>query len=410
MRLIQKSLIASIAVSLYGAGYKLPEQSLNSVALSAAYVANTSEADTSYYNPARMSFLDDSNYIDTSIMLVHLPSITFKGTQLFSNLPTAISVDSKSEVENIPVGSFHYVSKPFGKWRFGASLVAPGGLSKRWDSGVTKLFAQEFTLKIIEFNPTFSYQVSDTFSIGGGVRVVYTDGKVKSSGDEVGVPLARDMEGDDISYGYNLALAWVPNSLMSFALTYRSNVDLKVDGSAKIYAGSLTTPIYNGNASVTVPLPATISAAVATNITKDLTLEFVFERTLWSKYKELDFNYNVKLPVMDTPIPKYWQDSNAYRVGITYKYSPNLTLMGGYSYDETPIPTTIGYELPDSDAHIFSAGFRYNQSENLSWGMALLYDYKKSRTVPSGKNLNGISGTFDEGGAVLATVGLSYKF
>jgi len=52
--LMKKLLLASAvaATSLMAAGYKIPEQSLNSTALAGAYVSNTSAADAAYYNPA----------------------------------------------------------------------------------------------------------------------------------------------------------------------------------------------------------------------------------------------------------------------------------------------------------------------------------------------------------------------
>ena len=113
----------------------------------------------------------------------------------------------------------------------------------------------------------------------------------------------------------------------------------------------------------------------------------------------------------DTAKDKLWEDTNTYRIGLTYQYNDRLTLMAGYSYDETPVPAkTLSYELPDSDAHIFSAGFKYKQTENLSWGMAILYDKKVERTLAVGENDDKIVGTFSDGGAILGTVGISYRF
>jgi len=349
--------------------------------------------------------------------LVHLPSIDFEGRQR-ARIPvppgfTMLPANGDSEVENIPVGHLFYVSPAFGNWRFGMSVTAPGGLSKRWEERVQKLFAEEFTLKIVECNPSLSYRISERWSVGAGIRMVYTDGTVKSDGRLVFPPIrmARDMTGDSVDWGYNLALSFRPAEDLQFALTYRSNVNLTVSGDATIYAGAGPAPIYRGGASVTVPLPATLSLAAAKTFDGRLTLELVYERTFWSKYKNLDFNYDVSLPVFDNPVDKSWKDSNTYRLGLTWLYSDRLTLMAGYAYDETPVPSrTLGYELPDSDAHLFSAGFRYRQTENFEWGVAVLYDRKLKRTVDAAANENGIDGTFDKGGAFLTTVGFQYRF
>jgi len=413
------ALSLAAATALNAAGYKLPEQSVNSMALGAAYVAHTWSADTAYYNPANMAFLEgDKQYVEGALTLVHLPAIDFNGKQV-ARIPappgfTLVPANASTKVENIPVGHLFYVSPAYDRWRFGLSVAAPGGLSKRWEAPVQKLFAQEFTLKIIEVNPSFSYKFNDSLSFGGGIRMVYTDGRVKSDGKPVFPPIrmARDMKGDSIDWGYNLALSFRPSKDLNFALTYRSNVNLTVKGSATLYAGPAGfPPIYSGGASVTVPLPATLAFAAAKTFDDRLTVELVYERTFWSKYKNLDFNYDLPQPVFDDPIDKSWKDSNTYRLGLTYRYSDRLTLMAGYAYDETPIPSrTLGYELPDSDAHIFSAGFRFKQSENFEWGAAILYDHKKKRSLAAGENENGIVGTFSKGGALLTTVGFQYKF
>jgi long-chain fatty acid transport protein len=404
-------LLGLSALSLNAAGYKLPEQSVNSLALGAAYVAHTTGADTAYYNPANMAFLDPSSqYVGGALTWVHLPAIDFDGQQLFPG-PTLVPAPGSSKVENIPVGHLFYVSPSYGNWRFGMSVVAPGGLSKRWEDPVQKLFAQEFTLKIIEANPSLSYKINDQWAVGVGLRMVYTDGTVKSDGMTSTGRLARDMNGDSIDWGYNLALSYRPTKDLNFAVTYRSNVDLTVTGDATLYIGNPTVPAYQGSASVTVPLPATLALAAAKTFDDRLTVELVYERTFWSKYKQLDFNYAVPLPYFDAPSDKSWKDTNTFRIGLSYLWDDRLTLMAGYAYDKTPIPSrTLGYELPDSDAHVFSAGFSFQQNENLKWGAAILYDHKKKRTLSLGENENGIVGSFDKGGAILTTVGFEYKF
>ena len=89
-------------------------------------------------------------------------------------------------------------------------------------------------------------------------------------------------------------------------------------------------------------------------------------------------------------------------------------MMMGFAIDETPVPVeTLGFELPDTDAKIFSMGFRYQQNENLSWGAALLVDSKESLSMPRGVNKNlllGKGGTFGGGGAILTTIGMAYEF
>ncbi len=398
-------LSAVTASAVMAAGYKVPEQSLNSMALSAAYVAHTTQADTAYFNPANMVFMGEKQYLDGAITLANLPAIQYYNV-------------AESKEENIVIPALHYVSAPMGNWRWGLSITAPGGLSKRWDEQPGKAFAEEFTLKIIEFNPSVAYKVSDNFSIGGGVRLIYSEGVVKS--DSTGLDprnFKRDMEGDTFEFGYNLAMSYRPTDDLILAATYRSNVDLDVSGDAKLYYSGIE--VYNGGADVSVPLPAALNLSIAKTWNKTFTLEFNYERTFWSKYKTLDFNYDGVIlpglqPVFDDPIDKSWKDTNTYRVGATMVMD-KITVMIGFAIDETPVPDkTLGFELPDSDAKIFSMGFRYQQNENLSWGAAFLYDAKEARSIAKGVSdnpvINANGASFNGGGAYLTTLGLSYEY
>jgi len=412
---MKKSIVLSIIVSsaLMAGAYKVPEQSLNSMALGAAYVAHTEGADTAYYNPANMSFMSEGQFVEVGATWAHLPRNRFEGTQTYSATDANNPANNESKIENLQLPFLHYVSNPIGQFRWGASLTVPGGLSKRWESGHQKVSAEEFTLKVIELNPVASYKLSDNFSVGGGLRLIYSEGVVKSDGGAI-KPIKRNMEGDTVEYGYNLAMSYKPTSDINMAVTYRSNIDLKEEGDANLYLGNIGKQY---SADVTVPLPASLNLAVSKTWKDKYTVELNYERTYWSTYKNLDFNYGTALPnailtsAFDDPKPKNWKDSNTYRVGFTAKVSPQLTLMAGYAKDETPIPQEyVSYELPDSDANIYTFGFRIKANENLSYGFAYLHDDKDYFSLRRGENKNGIVGTFSGGGADLLTASVAYRF
>lgn len=416
-RMVKGLALSAVASSVMMAGgWKLPEQSINSMALAAAYVAHTTGADTAYYNPANMSFMGEKHYFEGGLTLVHLPSNVY-------TLGGPLSGESESE--DLLVPNFHYVSAPMGDFRWGVSLTVPGGLTKRWETPYQKLSAEEFTLEIIELNPSLSYKIAEDLSIAAGVRLIYSEGIVKSDGADFAAitnnpqaNIARDMDGDSIDFGYNLALTYKPASDINVAVTYRSKVDLEEEGTAKLSAGGQT--VYNGDASVSVPLPAALNIAISKTWNNTFTLEFDYERAFWSAYKELDFNYggaNIGplTPVFDDPKARDWDDVNIFRVGATVKMDNKITTMFGFSIDNSPAPVeTLGFELPDSDSKNFSMGFKYQQSENLSWGAAFLWSSKEEISVAPGVNTDinpvGATGRFSEGGAFLTTIGVAYEY
>ncbi len=410
-KIVTLSIITSSLV-LAGA-YKVPEQSLNSMALGAAYVAHTEGADTAYFNPANMAFLaEDSQFMEAGITLAHLPSNSFEGYQAFS--ATDLNpANGESETENLFLPYLHYVSKPLENGlRWGASLTVPGGLTKRWESPYQKLFAEEFTLKVIEINPVLSYKVNDNFAIGGGARVIYSEGKVYSDGSGTSKPIKREMEGDTIEYGYNLAMTYKAPKDITLAATYRSNIDLDEDGEANLYIGDAGKQF---DAEVSVPLPAALNLAVSKTWADKYTVELNYERTYWSAYEELDFSYGSSIqPALvssfDDPKAREWKDTNTFRIGASMKMD-KFTYMLGYAIDESPVPTKhLSYELPDTDAQIFTMGLRYQANNQLSYGVAYLHDEKESVTLKAGENEAGVSGTFSGGGADLFTASVAYKF
>ena len=401
------TLLSLSAATLLASGYRIPEQSLNSVALSAAYVAGANGADASYYNPANMSFMAQGAYTEMALTYINLPKVNFtdNGSAVLATGATGQNADSKTE--NFLMPNLHYVSPTVGNWRFGLSITAPAGLSKRWDETYQKSSAEEFTLKVIEINPTASYKISDQLAFGFGLRGVYTDGVVKSNASNL---VTRDLEGDSIDFGYNLAVSYKPIKDLILAATYRSKVDLTVEGNADLKY--LATTYNNIGASVTIPLPASLALAAAYTYDKT-TVEFVFERTYWSSYKDLDFNYDTVLnpwatASFDTPRLKSWKDANAYRIGLTHQCTDNLKMMLGFAIDKTPTPnSTIGFELPDSDAKLYSIGFDYKINEKTNIGLAYLYDDKEDRTVTQ---TGGVNGKFTDSAAHLLTASFKYKF
>jgi len=401
-------LLSTAAAAAMAGGYKIPESSVNATALGAAYVANAHGADAAYYNPAAMIYNEDANLLEIDATYIGLTPIDFAGT----------SGNYSSKRENFLVPTLHFASKKLGDngARAGLAIVVPAGLSKRWDAQPAKGSAQEFTLETVEFNPSIAIPLGDTLSAGAGFRIVYSSGVVKA---QIPGIYSQDMSGDATSYGYNLALNYRPLSDLSLAVTYRSRIDLGIEGDADLsHTGGIIPgdplPTFSGNygASVTIPLPAALNLAAAYTFETGTTVEAVFERTFWSDYKTLNFDFSHPYAegFFGRAKDKSWTDSSSYRLGLTQQYD-RWTAMAAVAYDETPVPeSTLGYELPDSDAWLVSLGGRYEVDEHWNIGMAALADLKKSRRIDGAINDNGIDGEFSNARAYLVTAGIGYRF
>ena len=420
---MKKLLALSISASfLLANGYKIPEQSINAIALSSANIANALSADAAYYNPANMVFLKNKNYFELDATFIHLNKIKF------SNNNGEVYYSRK---EDFALPQFHFVSKEINGFRFGFSIVYPYGLSKRWDDVVPEAGAKEFTLKAIELNPTIAKKINNNFALAFGIRFVKSEGianvlGLNQNNDSTVTPLySQYLNGTSFDTGWNIAASYQnDNKDIRAAITYRSSINLSISGSGSgFYSKYLVTKnpadinkyiYFNTPGKTTVPIPAVLNIAVAKTFNKT-TVEAVFERTYWSKYKNLDLDF--KDPYVDAifgkPKPKEWRDENTYRLGITHRCNEKLTAMVGYAYDKTPVPDkTIDFTLPDSDKHIFSAGIKYKLDDRLSIGIAGLYTKQKSRSAKIYDPVTNkyITGKFEKGGAYLFGLGLSYSY
>ncbi len=416
-KIIAMSLMASSL--LIAGGYKIPETSTNSVALSGANIAHNKNADAAYDNPANMIFMEDSNQLEVDLMYVGLSSTNFKGT-----VGGTGPYDLDAEPQNFIIPSVHYVSPKLGKnnARVGLSIVVPAGLRREWKEEPARTSAEEFALQIIEVNPTVAFELNKDLALALGFRMVNSSGVVKSKGTAnltssgLGVGVAtRNMTGSSLDFGYNAALSYKATDDLEVAVTYRSKVALTMKGSADLSWTGTGASTYSGDASVVLPLPATLHTAVAYTFPTKTTVEFVYEIAYWSAYDTLDFDYDgtesaALSGIFGGKVTKNWKDTNTFRLGLTQELE-SMTLMGGVVYDESPTPeSTLNFESPGSNSLSVSLGGRYQVNESIDVGLSALYSMKEDRDVTTPTNTNGINGTFSNSNALLISAGLGYKF
>ncbi len=401
--------LASIfaAGSAMASGWRIPEQSVDSTAKAGANIASAKRADAAYFNPANMAWMEDTWHMQVNATYIYLSEIDYEDDR-------SGTLDGNSEEENFFVPTGFVVSPSYGGARFGLAVTAPGGLQKRWKDDYASSFAEKFSLEVIEVNPTVAFGMGSKFSFALGPRILYANAEVRSNGYDAGLPFARDMEDDTIEWGWNVAAAVKPTDESNISVTYRSKVDLDFNDDATLsYGPNPGSPFLNGtyNSYVSVPLPAVFAFSVAYDVLANLNVEFTYDRTFWSEYDELDFDFSPSTPgnPFEPASERDWDDTSAFRIGVTYEMNQPWPLMGGFAYEENPAPAeNIGFELPDSNAWIYSVGVQYKVNENMDVGMAALYDYKESRDVESADGI--IDGEFTDASAVLVSVGMNYKF
>lgn len=446
------NLTAGLAVNFACAsGFKIPEQSGDSVAMATSNIAHSFSADAAYYNPANMVFMPVHHEFSFSNSYLRLGKLNYRNA---STTFGDANYDTSSKVGHFYAPGIHMIFPFVGdRTRFGFSFAAPAGLTMKWSDPFPRSIAEHFEIKVIEFAPSIAYMINDQLSVAAGIRAVYTSGKVKNevSNAEISASIPgvgsrsgslsarRDLKGDSWDFGYNIALTYRPIENLSFAATYRSKINLTVEGEAKIKS-SLNVPgaanllmaypqlapmlakikadyegLYNGDVSIDIPLPAILTLGTSYQWS-DWTFNFAYDRTFWSRLKEFDFEYAKKVPVstlFDKPVEKDWHDTDTFRFGVAYQYSDKLRLMSGFAIDEPAADANkVRFELPDTKSYIYSLGANYKFNESFDLTGAALYQDRQKREINSPDSIafNNLVGDFERTNIWILNLTLNYKF
>lgn len=401
-RMVAAAALLGVGVNGFAAGYMIPEQSVASTAKAGASVAVNDGAETGYYNPAAMSWLEEGRLLEGGLTIVNSKAAEFRGTYAGN------AADADSEAVSSVLPFFHYVAPSEGVWRWGASLTVPSGTKKAWDAPFQKATAEEFYMSVVELAPSASYKIDDRWSVGGAVRLIRASGTVQISSDALGYK--EKTTGDTFATALALAVSYRPCEEGTLALTYRSGTMLNLEGTAEGHLSAGAYP-YSTDGSVNVPLPSVLTLAGAYTFGKTQ-VELTVERIGWGMYDELDFDFDdaVVDAAFGAPIPKEWEDTTTVRIGVTHRLDEDWTLMAGVAKDPTPIPEeTVEFSLPDSDGTLYALGAKYKVDDSWKVGAGYLLSRKADREVSGSKSLRGIDGEF-KGGASLLTFGVERRF
>jgi long-chain fatty acid transport protein len=371
------------ASSAHAAGFALIEMNANgqgnAYAGAAAYTPNAS---TVYFNPAGMMQLEGEQISIASHYIDPTSDFENKGSTLADGI-TPIGGPEDDGGESAFVPNFYWVRPLDDNMSFGLGVNSPFGLKTEYeDDWVGRYHAILSDLKTININPSLGYRVSDKVSIGGGINVMLADVELTSAvdfGSLGGFPQAADGKAeleadsyDNLALGFNVGLTYMVSSQTIIGVSYRSQIDLEVDGDADFTVPGAVAPLLppgnfvDTDLSAEVTLPASMSFSVAHTVDKITWLADV-TWTGWSSFDELRIEYDSAQ--LDSVTTENWDDSWRYSVGFDYQATDALVLRAGLALDQTPIPSSElrTPRIPGDDRTWVSLGLTYVASNSFSF-------------------------------------------
>jgi long-chain fatty acid transport protein len=373
-----------VGTSVWASGFQVLLQGNRSTAMGNIGVAVSPDVSSIFFNPGGLAMMEQSGGAMVGLNLISSNSVYYD-SQTSNSTYT-------SQTDN-PLGTPFHLYGAYGNDRFKAGLgvYTPYGSNVDWEEGWKGQFLlDQIELSAIFVQPTVSYRISDNVSIGGGF--VYAFGSVNL---QRGLPFTTEngeggieLDGNASGIGYNIGAFFKLNEQFNLGISYRSKVDMDVDGGEVIYsnvpliAGALFPADNTFDASL--PLPSNTNLGISYMPNESWTFGFEANLVGWSSYEALAFDFEKEGAdgegLQDSRSPRNYENSFVFHLGTEYRLNEVVALRGGAYYDQTPVQ--LGYmtpETPDANRLGLTAGIGLNFG-NLMLDASFLYIDGEERT------------------------------
>lgn len=409
MKFKQTILAFSIAASLAtmsgtatASGFALIEQSGSGLGNSfAGGAASAEDASTIFYNPAGMSGLNGKQVVvaGTFIKFSAKFSGTATGLAPFQAAGTSTGGDAGG-LALVPNAYFAMEMNPH--MRIGLGINAPFGLQTEYDSTWMGRFqAIKSKIQTVNLNPSVSYDVNETVSLGAGLNYQHITGNLTSAVNYSVLAYLADpgggtvlaaiggtnkedvstISGSDSAWGYNLGAMFNVNPQTRVGMAYRSKIKYNLNGTvsfanvpAALAASVLGSRVADGavNLPITMPDSFSLSGFHQMNDKWDLMADATW--TGWSVLQQLKVDRTTGANVQT--VQENWKNTWRVAAGASYHYNKQWMARTGIAYDKSPVSDTYRTaRIPDNKRTWLSVGGQYkaNKASTLDFGYAHLF-------------------------------------
>lgn len=341
--------------------------------------AAADDASVAWSNPAAMSLLPSGRQATVAAHIL-VPSFKFTNgasTGAFAAPGTGEGGDG-GDLAAVPNGFFTMDINP--RVRFGFAVNVPFGLATEYDQGWRGRFTGiESALQAINLNPSLSYKVSESLSVGGGVSLQKMDAKLTGA-SAAGIVTIK---GDDIGYGYNLGLVYQVTPATRFGAAYRSAIHYGLEGTITVSG----LPAANGNVYASLKTPDSLSVSLFSVLNPKWELMGDITWTGWSDVQRLDIvrttaSAGGAVGSTASSLLFNWKDTMRYSVGANYRLNEQTKLRFGLALDQTPTNDVDRTpRLPDQDRTWVAFGVQYKPSKVGTLEVGYAHEFIKDASI-----------------------------
>ncbi|WP_116643874.1 outer membrane protein transport protein [Salinivibrio sp. HTSP] len=378
--------LGSLSTTAHSAGFQLAETSATGLGRAfAGEAAMADNASAQFRNPALLSYLADTQVSAGGIYVN--PNVDIDGTNTSNGKKTATSTDDVAHDAVIP--NFYFSHQLDDRLTAGIALATNFGMETDLGNDFTGTqFGNEAAVTTFEINPNLAWKATDQLRIGAGIRYVLGEGSIGASAPNADNSTLKYMEGDDRAWGWQLGAVYDINDKHRIGISYRSEVDLTLDGHAEgksfdQVAGKIlkqpTKSTYGGSMDLT--LPATAELSSLHQLTEQWAVHTSINWTEWSSFDKLEADIPYLNGAQEVKVEN-WEDNYRFAIGTTYQWDQKLTLRSGVAYDTSAVSDkNRTLTIPETDRTWLSVGAGYEVTPKLTLDAAFTYVFAKDAQV-----------------------------
>ncbi len=394
--------LAALAVTVTAGaeGYQINTLSAKQLGMGHAGVAMHLGAESMYFNPAGLGFMDDKLDLSASVAGI-MPHVT-------ATLPDGREFSNVSDVSTpLAVSAAFSI---YDNFKAGVAVYTPYGSAIDWTNNWPgAVLNQKVKLATYTIQPTFSWRPLPNLSVGAGVMVTWgnvdlnkglvspeTADKVQAlqaamqgrpTPEPFGstVPASVNLKGTaKIAVGANVGVMWDIDDRWTAGASFRTEMPMKVEAgdASVIYANEAAKQLLSAldvlnstNFEAKMPCPWVLSFGLSYKPIKSLTLAADARLTGWNSYKTLDIEFlDEQCSAYNQHIAKNYKNAWAVSLGAQYGLTERFDLRAGLMIDTTPVNKDFyNPETPGMTKIEPTVGLSFRPIDGFSIDFAFMY-------------------------------------
>jgi long-chain fatty acid transport protein len=244
----------------------------------------------------------------------------------------------------------------------GIGLYVPFGAGANWqDDFVFRTRGLQSTVATYFINPTFAIQAHDRLRFGVGLDIVRGTVAIRRNIAFPGSEGSVELGGAGWGFGYNAGVQLeILKDMLDFGAQFRAPTKTKFTGKSDFqevpttFAGRLMDQEIEAR----LTLPGSVGLGLSFTPLERLTIGFDANLVMWSSIQ--DFTIEFEDEALTNPLPKRWNDTWNFHLGVEYGLTDALFVRTGIAYDPVVSPEeTLTPDLPDATRYKGALGVGY---------------------------------------------------